>query len=176
MFSPYANIGATRDVLQQFDMHTTKILGQNFLVNDNVVGHILALANISSDDIVLEVGPGIGTLTYALCNSAGQVVAIERDMRLPRVLEHTLASCDNFTLVSADALSYDISKLHKQPTMLVANLPYAVAATLVLKYFQEIGSLQSATVMVQKEVALRMAACPGNKNYGAYTVKLSLYA
>ena len=118
-------------------------------------------------------------LPWRCCKGAAHVTSIERDADLPAVLAETLAPWwDKFTLIQKDALDLQLSDLNAQamPTKLVANLPYAVAATVVLDYFQRIESLQSATVMVQKEVADRMAAEPGTKNYGAYTVKLRLYA
>ena len=162
-------------------------LGQNFLVNDAILQKIVALAEVAPDDTVLEVGPGIGTLTMALLQHAGRVVSVERDADLPAVLAETLAPwADRFALVQKDALDLATADLsdalarlgapETAPGKLVANLPYAVAATVVLDYFEQFPSLESATVMVQKEVADRMAAVPGTKNYGAYTVKLRLYA
>ena len=162
-------------------------LGQNFLVNDAILQKIVALAEVAPDDAVLEVGPGIGTLTMALLQHAGRVVSVERDADLPAVLAETLAPwADRFALVQKDALDLATADLsdalarlgapETAPGKLVANLPYAVAATVVLDYFEQFPSLESATVMVQKEVADRMAAVPGTKNYGAYTVKLRLYA
>ena len=160
-------------------------LGQNFLVNDAILQKIVALAEVAPDDAVLEVGPGIGTLTMALLQHAGRVVSVERDADLPAVLAETLAPwADRFALVQKDALDLATADLsdalarlgapETAPGKLVANLPYAVAATVVLDYFEQFPSLESATVMVQKEVADRMAAVPGTKNYGAYTVKLRL--
>lgn len=177
--STLASLAATREVLADHGLTAKYSLGQNFLVNDVIVQKIVALAELDGADRVLEIGPGIGTLTMALLKGAAHVTSIERDADLPAVLEETLAPWwDKFTLIQKDALDLQLSDLNAQamPTKLVANLPYAVAATVVLDYFQRIDSLQSATVMVQKEVADRMAAEPGTKNYGAYTVKLRLYA
>lgn len=177
--STLASLAATREVLADHGLTAKYSLGQNFLVNDAIVQKIVALAELDGVDRVLEIGPGIGTLTMALLKGAAHVTSIERDADLPAVLEETLAPWwDKFTLIQKDALDLQLSDLNTQamPTKLVANLPYAVAATVVLDYFQRIDSLQSATVMVQKEVADRMAAEPGTKNYGAYTVKLRLYA
>lgn len=177
--STLASLAATREVLADHGLTAKYSLGQNFLVNDAIVQKIVALAELDGADRVLEIGPGIGTLTVALLKGAAHVTSIERDADLPAVLEETLAPWwDTFTLIQKDALDLQFSDLNAQamPTKLVANLPYAVAATVVLDYFQRIDSLQSATVMVQKEVADRMAAEPGTKNYGAYTVKLRLYA
>lgn len=177
--STLASLAATREVLADHGLTAKYSLGQNFLVNDTIVQKIVALAELDGADRVLEIGPGIGTLTMALLKGAAHVTSIERDTDLPAVLEETLAPWwDTFTLIQKDALDLQLFDLNAQamPTKLVANLPYAVAATVVLDYFQRIDSLQSATVMVQKEVADRMAAEPGTKNYGAYTVKLRLYA
>lgn len=183
--SPYASVAATRDVLERHGFSLKKSLGQNFLVNDAVVGKILRLAQVGLRDVVLEVGPGIGTLTHALLANAAAVVAIERDPSLPAVLADTLAGFwDRFALVEKDALAAGPDDVRQaagaigagMPDKLVSNLPYAVAATVVLDYFQAFPGLSSMTVMVQREVAERMTASPGGKNYGAYTVKLGLYA
>lgn len=180
MHSPLATPTATIKMLRQYDLYTKKRLGQHFLVDDNVVGRILELAQITPDDVVLEVGPGIGTLTCALLPQAKKVVAVEFDRALDTVLESTVGQDERFALVKADAMSVTpeevISATGEAPTKLVANLPYGVAATVVLRFFEIFPSLESATVMVQKEVADRMNAAPNNKTYGAYTVKLSLYA
>ena len=177
--SSLANLTTTREVLAEHGLKAKYSLGQNFLVNDAIVEKIVTLADLQDTDRVLEVGPGIGTLTMALLKNAAHVTSIERDTDLRAVLAETLRPWWNsFTLIQKDALDLQISDLdaHAAPNKLVSNLPYAVAATVVLDYFQRIESLQSATVMVQKEVADRMSAEPGTKNYGAYTVKLRLYA
>ena len=179
--SPLATPSATREVLVRHGLYTKYGLGQNFLVNDDVVRKIVQLANVQPTDHVLEVGPGIGTLTCALLQNAGHVTAVEMDHDLPRVLADTLAPwADRFTLLEMDALDLPAEAgkrfANTSPNKLVSNLPYAVAATVVLDYFQQLDSLESATVMVQKEVADRMLAAPGSKTYGAYTVKLGLYA
>lgn len=175
--SPLATPTATREVLEAHGLATKKALGQNFLVNDAILGKIVDLAALSAEDDVLEVGPGIGTLTIALLKTAGRVVSVERDADLPAVLAQTCAPwADRFTLLNMDALDLSPSDLPFAPNKLVSNLPYAVAATVVLDCFERFESVNSATVMVQAEVADRMAAKPGTKNYGAYTVKLHLYA
>lgn len=178
-----ASVGATRRVLDRHGLMTKKALGQHFLVNDGVVKRICDLAELSPSDDVVEVGPGIGTLTVALLQRAGRVVSIEMDKDLPAVLSETCAEWDDrFTLISGDALcvgpdDMPVIEGHPlSPQKLVSNLPYAVGATIVLDYFQRFDSLDSCTVMVQSEVADRMAAERGSKNYGAYTVKLGLYA
>lgn len=177
--SPLASPSATIAVLKTHGLYTKKSLGQHFLVDDNVVRRIVELAALSGDENVLEVGPGIGTLTLALCDHAGSVVAVERDPALETVLAQTTAGCGRFALIHADALEVtnaEVSRPFGEPDALVANLPYQVAATVVLRYLQLMPSLQHATVMVQAEVADRMAADPGTKAYGAYTVKLRLLA
>ena len=175
--SPLATPSATREVLEAHGLATKKALGQNFLINDAILGKIVDLAALSAEDDVLEVGPGIGTLTIALLKTAGRVVSVERDTDLPAVLAHTCAPwADRFVLLNMDALDLSPDDLPFSPNKLVANLPYAVAATVVLDCFERFESVESATVMVQAEVADRMAAKPGTKNYGAYTVKLRMYA
>ncbi len=167
----------TREVLEQYGLATKHALGQNFLINDAIIAKICALSEVGNDDVVLEVGPGIGTLTVALLPRAEHVISVERDRDLPPVLADTCGEFDNFTLVSKDALELlekDFAGL--QPTKFIANLPYAVAATLVLDFLQRFDSIQSVTVMVQREVADRMMASMGTKDYGAYTIKLNLFA
>ena len=175
--SPLATPSATRAVLEEHGLATKKALGQNFLVNDAILGKIVDLADLCPEDDVLEVGPGIGTLTIALLKTAGRVVSVERDADLPAVLAQTCAPwADRFALLNMDALELAPADLPFAPAKLVSNLPYAVAATVVLDVFERFASVDSATVMVQSEVADRMAATPGTKNYGAYTVKLRLFA
>jgi 16S rRNA (adenine1518-N6/adenine1519-N6)-dimethyltransferase len=177
--SRLATPSATRAVLEAHGLALKKSLGQHFLVDGNVVGKILALAAIDSRTPVLEIGPGIGTLTVALCAEAGSVVAVERDNDMLPALADISTECGNLTVVHADAVTVSPDLLATPlgpPVALVANLPYAVAATVVLRLFEEMPSIASATVMVQAEVAARMAAVPGRKDYGAYTVKLRMYA
>ena len=188
-FSPLATPSATRKVLEEWGLNTKHRLGQNFLVNDGVIGRILQLAELNESDAVLEVGPGIGTLTRALASQAGAVVAIEADRELEPVLRGTLGQGETpFALLMGDALKvtpdaivaavkgFSIAELAPMPNKFVANLPYQVAATLILQFFQEMPCLNRAVCMVQKEVADRIAAHPGTKTYGAYTAKLGLFA
>jgi 16S rRNA (adenine1518-N6/adenine1519-N6)-dimethyltransferase len=177
--SPLASPRATLAVLERHGLHTKKRLGQHFLVDDNVVGRTLALADLSGSETVLEVGPGIGTLTVALCDAAGAVVAVERDSDLAAALAETTAGCPRLAVVHADAVSVAADQIGAPfgaPVALVANLPYAVAATVVLRCFEELSEIRQVTVMVQAEVADRMMAVPGTKEYGSYTVKLQLRA
>lgn len=167
-------------MLEKHGLATKKALGQHFLINDGIVKRICTVAGLDEGDVVLEVGPGIGTLTVALLQKAGFVIAVERDNDLVSVLADICAKHPgNFALISKDALTLteaDLRAAPRLPNKFVSNLPYAVAATLVLGFFERFPSLGSATVMVQSEVADRMCAKPGTKAYGAYTVKLSLFA
>ena len=176
--SPLASPSATRELLERYGLATKHRLGQNFLVDGHVVERIMALAALGGSERVVEVGPGIGTLTLALVQEAAAVLAIETDAALEPVLESHAARHDNLRYLMADALRVPAARmaaaLGGAPDLLIANLPYNVAATVILQYFEELPSLRAAVVMVQKEVADRIAAAPGTKAYGAYTVKLSL--
>jgi len=177
--SRLASPSATIAVLQRHGLYTKKALGQHFLIDDNVIARILQLAEPVSDEAVLEVGPGIGTLTWALLDRGARVVAVEYDSRLFPVLHEIAEVHPGLTLVHADAVTVPVAHLTGPagpPRALVANLPYNVAATVVLRFFEEVPSLERAIVMVQSEVADRMAAVPGTGAYGAYTVKLGLLA
>ena len=161
-------------------------------MNDEVIGRIVNLAELGGSDVVLEVGPGIGTLTVAMLSACRAVCSIEADRELEQVLAQTCATDgEKFALVMGDALRVTPAQVDDalagltkgqslcqpcQPNKFVANLPYQVAATLILKFFQDFGSLERACVMVQAEVADRICARPGNKTYGAYTAKLALLA
>lgn len=181
-----ASRSATKDVLDQWGLFTKKALGQHFLIEDGVIGRILALAAVESDQLLLEVGPGIGTLTVALLRESGGVISIERDTDLLPVLAQTTSQdSEKSVLIEGDALKVTEQQIlsasqtlgfERPPHTLVSNLPYAVAATIILDYFQRFSFLESATIMVQSEVAARIAACPDSKAYGSYTVKLRLHA
>ncbi len=198
--SPLASPAATRDVLERYGLATKHRLGQNFLVDNHVIERIMALAALDGDARVLEVGPGIGTLTLALVQEAGAVVAVEMDRTLEPVLEEHAAGHPNLAYILGDALKVAPEELAAayariaarregrlsaeggapdaaplMPDILVANLPYNVAATLILQLLTDMPSLKAAVVMVQKEVADRIAAEPGTKAYGAYTAKLGMY-
>lgn len=194
--SPLANPTATREMLERFGLATKHRLGQNFLVDDHVIAHILELARLSQDSHVVEVGPGIGTLTLGMLPHAGSVVSIEADNTLEPVLADLAHEFGTFSYVMGDALkvSWDdvctagaggdaetrdaeacAAETRVEPNILVANLPYNVAATIILKYLAEHPALDAAVVMVQAEVADRICATPGSKAYGAYTAKLNLY-
>ena len=190
-----ANQRATKETLERFGLATKYRLGQNFLVQDHVIEKIVQLAEVQPTDVIVEVGPGLGTLTVALLDNARAVCSLEADSELEQVLALTCKEPhpDSFALVMGDALAITPQKLAEayntlptvahdavtsapMPTKFVSNLPYQVAATLILKFFQELPSLERAVVMVQAEVADRIAAKPSTKAYGAYTAKLSLFA
>lgn len=190
-----ANQRATKETLERFGLATKYRLGQNFLVQDHVIEKIVQLAEVQPTDVVVEVGPGLGTLTVALLDNARAVCSLEADSELEQVLALTCKEPhpDSFALVMGDALAITPQKLAEayntlptvahdaatsapMPTKFVSNLPYQVAATLILKFFQELPSLERAVVMVQAEVADRISAKPSTKAYGAYTAKLSLFA
>lgn len=183
-YSPLANPTETRAMLERFGLATKHRLGQNFLVDDNVIGNILKLAELSEESSVLEVGPGIGTLTLGMVPHAGHVTSIEADRELEPVLADLAHEYPNFAYIMGDALKVswtDIcntaseSDAGAEPNIFVSNLPYNVAATLILKFMAEQPSIQREVVMVQAEVADRICAKPGSKTYGAYTAKLGLY-
>ena len=190
-----ANQRATKETLERFGLATKYRLGQNFLVQDHVIEKIVQLAEVQPTDVIVEVGPGLGTLTVALLDNALAVCSLEADSELEQVLALTCKEPhpDSFALVMGDALAITPQKLAEayntlptvahdaatsapMPTKFVSNLPYQVAATLILKFFQELPSLERAVVMVQAEVADRISAKPSTKAYGAYTAKLSLFA
>lgn len=177
--SPLANLGATRALLDEFGLATKHRLGQNFLVDNHIIERICALAELTGSERVLEVGPGIGTLTLALVQEAARVVSIEMDTELEPVLAEHAAEYANFAYLMGDALKVPLERIVEamggEPELLVANLPYNVAATIILAFFERMPSIRRAVVMVQKEVADRIAAVPGTKAYGAYTVKLALH-
>lgn len=180
-----ASVSTTRDVLAHYGLTTKKSLGQHFLIDDNVISRSVEMAALEKDETVLEVGPGIGTLTVALLPRCRAVVAIERDRDMLPVLSETCAQdSDKLAVIEGDALKVEETQIEKacsglgvnMPQKMVANLPYAVAATVILAFFERLEMLQRAIVMVQREVADRISAIPGTKSYGAYTVKLGLYA
>ena len=176
--SPLASPGATRALLDAYGLATKHSLGQNFLVSNAVIEKIMALAELAPTERVLEVGPGIGTLTLALLSEAGRVVAVEADRALEPVLSVHAAAHPNFSFIMGDALRVPAEKIAEAaggaPTALVSNLPYNVAATIILGYMQSMPELRRAVVMVQAEVADRICASPGSRTYGAYTAKLAL--
>lgn len=171
----------TIEVLQKYNFHFQKKFGQNFLIDTRVLDKIIAAAAITKDDCVLEVGPGIGTMTQYLAEHAKKVIAVEIDDNLIPILQDTLSPYDNIELIHNDILKVDIAHLaskynNNQPLKVVANLPYYITTPIIMGLFENHVPLESITVMVQKEVAERMQTCPGNKNYGALSLAVQFYA
>jgi len=167
-------------IIDKYDFRFSKSLGQNFLIDGNIVGNIVESANITKSDYVLEIGPGIGTLTEELARKAKKVVAIEIDEGLLPVLDETLEEYDNIEIIHGDILDIDINKLIQEkfnntPVKVVANLPYYVTTPIIGKLLEEVNYIDSITVMVQKEVADRMVADPGSKTYGSLSVFINFY-
>jgi 16S rRNA (adenine1518-N6/adenine1519-N6)-dimethyltransferase len=169
-----------RDLAQRLEVRPTKKLGQNFVIDPNTVRRIVALAGPGAHDTVLEIGPGLGSLTLGLLDAAGAVVAVEIDAVLARALPETVAERDpraaeRLTVLNADALELIRADLPSAPTALVANLPYNVSVPVVLHVLGEFGSIESGLVMVQKEVGERLSAPPGSRTYGIPSAKLAWY-
>ena len=168
-------------VLQKTNFHFKKQFGQNFLIDPSVLEHILDYSEINKEDLVIEIGPGIGTLTEALCEKAGFVIAIEIDDNLIPILKDNLSEMDNFFLLHKDALKVDFQKLLSEhpefsSVKVVANLPYYITTPILMSLLERKLSFRSITVMVQKEVALRMKAAPGTKDYGALSLAVQYYS
>lgn len=176
-----SNPQKTIEVLQKYNFSFQKKFGQNFLIDPHVLDKIIAAAEITKDDFVLEIGPGIGTLTQYLAEAAREVVAVEIDSSLIPILEDTLSSYDNVSVINEDVLKVDLKKLAEErnggkPIKVVANLPYYITTPIIMGLFESHVPLKSLTVMVQKEVALRMQAGPGTKDYGALSLAVQYYA
>jgi 16S rRNA (adenine1518-N6/adenine1519-N6)-dimethyltransferase len=173
-----SNPQVTIQTIKKYDFRFQKRFGQNFLIDDHVIRKILAAADISKEDIVVEIGPGIGTLTQYLAEAAGQVYAVEIDENLLPVLADTLSAYDNVTVVNQDILKSDIRKLigEGNSCKIVANLPYYITTPIIMGLLEGGVPAESITVMVQKEVAERMAAGPGSKIYGALSLAVQFYA
>ena len=176
-----SNPQKTIEVLQKYNFTFQKKFGQNFLIDPHVLDKIIAAAEITKDDFVLEIGPGIGTLTQYLAEAAREVVAVEIDSSLIPILEDTLSSYDNVSVINEDVLKVDLKKLAEErnggkPIKVEANLPYYITTPIIMGLFESHVPLKSLTVMVQKEVALRMQAGPGTKDYGALSLAVQYYA
>jgi 16S rRNA (adenine1518-N6/adenine1519-N6)-dimethyltransferase len=175
------NSARTREVLERYNMSAKKKFGQNFLIDSGVLEGIVEAAGVTKDDFVLEIGPGIGTLTQYLAEAARAVVAVEIDTSLLKVLDDTLSEYDNVTVINKDVLKVDIGELAGQyndgkPIKVVANLPYYITTPIIMKLFESGAPIEGITVMVQQEVAERMAAAPGNKDYGSLSLAVGYYA
>ncbi len=171
----------TIEILNKYKFVFQKKFGQNFLIDTHVLDKIILAAGITKEDFVLEIGPGIGTLTQYLCENAREVVAVEIDKMLLPILEDTLSEYDNVTVINSDILKLDLNELVKernnnQPIKVVANLPYYITTPIIMDLFERHLPLDNITVMVQKEVADRMQASPGSKDYGALSLAVQYYA
>ena len=182
MAVPYlGNSKNTIEVLQKYDFVFQKKFGQNFLIDSHVLDKIVSAAGITKDDFVLEIGPGIGTMTQYLAASARKVFAVEIDKALIPILEDTLKEFDNVQVINQDILKVDIKKLAEEhndgkPIKVVANLPYYIPTPIIMGLFESEVPIDSITVMVQKEVADRMKVGPGTKDYGALSLAVQYYA
>lgn len=171
----------TLEVIKKYDFAFQKKFGQNFLIDGNVVEKIVRQAGVTRDDFVLEIGPGIGTMTQILCENAREVAAVEIDDKLIPILQETLAGYDNVSVIHNDILKVDIAKLAQEknngrPIKVVANLPYYITTPIIMGLFESHVPLDSITIMVQKEVADRMQVGPGTKDYGALSLAVQYYA
>ena len=171
----------TIDILKKYDFHFQKKFGQNFLIDTHVLEKIIDAAGVTKDDFVLEIGPGIGTMTQYLCERAREVMAVEIDDKLIPILADTLSAYDNVTVVNEDILKLDIDQIAREhndgkPIKVVANLPYYITTPIIMGLFESHVPVDSITVMVQKEVADRMQTGPGNKDYGALSLAVQYYA
>ncbi len=169
-------------ILQKYDFNFQKKFGQNFLIDANILENIIMAAGVNKDDCVLEIGPGIGTMTQYLCENAREVVAVEIDKKLiPILQEDTLSSYDNITIINEDILKVDVNAIVQKknggkPIKVVANLPYYITTPIIMGLFESHVPLESITIMVQKEVAERMQVGPGTKDYGALSLAVQYYA
>ncbi len=175
------NTKNTADIIQKYQFHFQKKFGQNFLVDSNILDKIIESAQLTKEDCVLEIGPGIGTMTQCLAEEAGEVVAVEIDRNLIPILEDTLSAYNNVTILNEDILKVDISRIAEEhnggkPIKVVANLPYYITTPIIMALFESHVPLHSVTVMVQKEMADRMQVGPGTKDYGALSLAVQYYA
>lgn len=171
----------TIEILKKYNFSFQKKFGQNFLIDTHVLDKIIRAADITKDDFVLEIGPGIGTMTQYLAEAAGKVTAVEIDKTLIPILEDTLQNYKNVTVINEDVLKLDIGRLAKEenagrPIKVVANLPYYITTPIIMGLYEKHVPMESITVMVQKEVADRMQVGPGTKDYGALSLAVQYYA
>lgn len=179
--SKLINPQETIQVIQQNDFRFQKRFGQNFLIDENVLSNIITSSEITKDDCVLEIGPGIGTMTQALCEAARHVVTVEIDSNLIPILQNTLKTYDNVTIIHSDVLKLDLNDVIQKyndgkPVEVVANLPYYITTPIIMGLFESHAPIRSITVMVQKEVADRMQSLPGTKDYGALSLAVQYYS
>ena len=176
-----SNPQVTIETIKKYDFAFQKKFGQNFLIDSHVLDKIIAAAGVTKEDVVLEIGPGFGTMTQYLAEAAKEVIAVEIDKTLIPILQETLADYDNVTIINEDILKVDIAKLVEEknggkPIKVVANLPYYITTPIIMGLFESHVPLDNITVMVQKEVAQRMQAGPGTKDYGALSLAVQFYA
>lgn len=181
MTEKLSNPQKTIEIIKKYNFNFQKKFGQNFLIDAHVLQKIIAGAGVTKEDMVVEIGPGIGTMTQYLAEAAGTVVAVEIDKNLLPILEETLADYDNVTVINEDILKLDIQKLVDEcnggkPIKVVANLPYYITTPIIMGLFESHVPLENMTVMVQKEVAARMRSGPGTKDYGALSLAVQYYA
>ena len=181
MQAKLGNPQKTIEIIQKYQFAFQKKFGQNFLIDQHVLEKIIRAAGVKEDDMVLEIGPGIGTMTQYLAENAGKVVAVEIDKNLIPILKETLAGYDNVTVINEDILKLDIKALAQEynqgrPIKVVANLPYYITTPIIMGLFESGVPIDNITVMVQKEVADRMQAGPGTKDYGALSLAVQYYA
>lgn len=177
LYSP----AVVKEIIEKHGFKFSKSLGQNFLIDGNIIDRIIERADIKERDGIIEIGPGIGTLTQKLCEKAGRVVAIELDDNLLPILEETLGAYNNVEVIHGDVLKVDLKqiieeKLALEKVKVVANLPYYITTPIIMKLLEENLSIDKIVVMVQKEVAFRMKAAPGSKDYGALSVAVQYYS
>ena len=175
------NRKSTAEIIEKYHFSFQKKFGQNFLVDSSILDRIIESAQITKEDCVLEIGPGIGTMTQRLAEEAGAVVAVEIDRNLLPVLEDTLSAYENVTVINADILKLDLNRIVEEhnggrPVKVVANLPYYITTPIIMALFEKKVPLHSVTIMVQKEVADRMRVGPGTKDYGALSLAVQYYA
>lgn len=178
---PIASPKKTIEIIKKYDFAFQKKFGQNFLIDSHVLNKIITSSNITKEDVVIEIGPGIGSLTQQLAENAKQVIAVEIDKKLIPILEDTLSDYNNITIINEDILKVDIVKLVEEkndnkPIKVVANLPYYITTPIIMGLFESNVPVDSITVMVQKEVADRMKAKPGTKDYGALSLAVGYYS
>ncbi len=174
----------TKFIMKKYNIKANKSLGQNFLINENVVKEIVNCSNITNEDLVIEIGPGLGTLTKFLLEQAGKVICIELDKKMLKILEDRFSLYNNFEIINEDVLKVDLKSIIKKEkesgkiknVKIVANLPYYITTPIIMKLLEEKLELESITVMIQKEVADRLIAVPGQKNTGAITYSVYYYA
>ena len=173
------NPSKTDEILKKYNLSAQKRYGQNFLVDSNILEKIVKSADISKEDTVLEIGPGIGALTQYLCESAKEVICVEIDSKMIPVLEDTLSDYSNVTVINEDVLKLDIANLLKEKGIdkikVVANLPYYITTPIIMGLLENGAPVESITVMIQKEVAQRMQVGPGSKDYGALSLAVAYY-